>query len=86
MRVRTKAGNFYEFFTVGKYFIFGAGLASLFQVLLGQQTVLSLAESAFIAPGIMMIMAYILSPSHSLLMKDNSEQKQLFTIIGTAWS
>jgi uncharacterized protein len=50
-----------EFFTVGKYFIFGAGLASLFQVLLGQQTVLSLAESHFIAPGIMMIMAYILS-------------------------
>lgn len=50
-----------EFFTVGKYFIFGAGLASLFQVLLSQQAVFNLAESAFIAPGIMMFMAYILS-------------------------
>ncbi len=50
-----------EFFTVGKYFIMGAGVASLFQVMLSQQVVFNLSESAFISPLIMMLMAYILS-------------------------
>ncbi len=50
-----------EFFTVGKYFIIGAGIASLFQVLVSQQAVFNLAESVYISPMVMMLMAYILS-------------------------
>ncbi len=50
-----------EFFTVGKYFILGAGIASLFQVFLSQQAVFNLAESAYVSPLIMMFMAYVLS-------------------------
>ncbi|WP_045215989.1 permease [Desulfonatronovibrio magnus] len=50
-----------EFFTVGKYFILGAGIASLFQTMLSQQMVFNLAESVFISPLIMMFMAYVLS-------------------------
>lgn len=50
-----------EFFSVGKYFILGAAIASLFQSILSQQAVLGLSDSVYASPGIMMFLAYILS-------------------------
>lgn len=50
-----------EFFTVGKFFILGAAIASFFQTLLSQQAIFNLSDSNLISPMIMMFMAYILS-------------------------
>ena len=50
-----------EFFTIGKYFILGAGVASLFQTYMSQQAVMAFTESAFIAPMVMMLLGYVLS-------------------------
>ncbi|MFW5731176.1 MAG: permease [Desulfonatronovibrionaceae bacterium] len=50
-----------EFFSVGKYFILGAAIASLFQSVLSQQAVLGLSDSVYTASGVMMFLAYILS-------------------------
>ncbi|MBD1380238.1 permease [Metabacillus arenae] len=50
-----------EFFEMGKYLIFGAFLASLFQTFLDRSLLAELGSSEFIAPGVMMAFAFVLS-------------------------
>ncbi|MFZ3589342.1 permease [Bacillus sp. DJP31] len=50
-----------EFFEMGKYLIFGAFIASLFQTFLDRDLLLQLGSSETTAPAIMMAFAFILS-------------------------
>jgi uncharacterized protein len=50
-----------EFFLVGRYFILGALLASLFQTFLSQSVLLAIGTSPWSSTLVMMILAYLLS-------------------------
>jgi uncharacterized membrane protein YraQ (UPF0718 family) len=50
-----------EFFEMGKYLIFGAFVASLFQTFLDRDVLTALASSDLAAPAVMMVFAYVLS-------------------------
>ncbi|WP_243291125.1 permease [Bacillus sp. FJAT-47783] len=50
-----------EFFDMGKYLIFGAFIASLFQAFLDRTILTSIGNNEWFAPLVMMIFAYVLS-------------------------
>jgi uncharacterized membrane protein YraQ (UPF0718 family) len=50
-----------EFFEMGKFLIFGAFVASLFQTFLDRDLLTGLASSDTVAPAVMMVFAYVLS-------------------------
>ncbi|MRX72402.1 permease [Bacillus lacus] len=50
-----------EFFEMGKYLIFGAFIASLFQTFLDRSVITAMGTNEWISPAIMMAFAYILS-------------------------
>ncbi|MTH54440.1 permease [Bacillus mangrovi] len=50
-----------EFFDMGKYLIFGAAIASLFQTFLDRSFLQAIGSSDFQSPAIMMAFAYVLS-------------------------
>lgn len=50
-----------EFFDMGKYLLFGALVASLFQTFLDRQLLTNLASNDYMASGVMMGFAYVLS-------------------------
>lgn len=50
-----------EFFDMGKYLLFGALVASLFQTFLDRQVLVSLASNEYVSSAVMMGFAYVLS-------------------------
>lgn len=50
-----------EFFTVGRFFIFGALIAALFQTFLSQTVLLKIGTSPWSSTAVMMALAYIMS-------------------------
>ena len=50
-----------EFFSIGKYFIAGAFIASLFQTFLDRSILVAIGSNDVLGPGVMMAFAYVLS-------------------------
>lgn len=50
-----------NFFDMGKYLLFGALVASLFQTFLDRQVLVSLASNEYVSSAVMMGFAYVLS-------------------------